>query len=334
MPLFLIFGQVSIIMAVIDNRGRLHGKIGNHVYRTVGDIHIVQAKPGRVRQTLSTKESALEFGLVSNCGRILRELYSSFTCYSDGRLLNRMNAALLKCLRDTDKPRGERDLHDGNPEHLDGLQFNVNSPLTEMLPVRPKCSMEDGVIRVHLPSFQSRQLQQPRYSKYAVLRLMIVAISFRDGYYEYLDYKDIEVKQGTLVSEQEWISEVELPAGSLVLVSASLHYFGMQDVNGERLALNSLDCSPAEIIGTYKIVEKEQNEPPAEVSITSDSHPERHRLINYRGKEILDEIARKRKRDKKYQASLVRTKPQKVENENVSLGMKPLIKGKILYKKE
>ena len=321
-------------MAVIDNRGRLHGKIGNHVYRTVGDTHIVQAKPGRVRQTLSTKESALEFGLVSNCGRILRELYSSFAFYSDGRLLNRMNVALLKCLRDSDKPRGERDLHDGNPEHLQGLQFNVNSPLTDILPVRPKCSMEDGAIKVQLPSFQSHQLQRPRYSKYVVLRLMIAAVSFRDGYYEYLDYKDIEVKQGALMSEQEWISEVVLPAGSMVLVSASLHYLGMQGVNGERLALNNLDCSPAEIIGAYKIAEEEQDELPGEMSVASDGYPKRHRLINYRGKEILDEIARKRKRDKKYQASLAWTKPQEAENKNVSGGMQPPIKGKVLYKKE
>lgn len=316
-------------MAVIDSRGRLHGKVGNVVYRTVGNTNIVQSKPGRVRQTLSTKESALEFGLVSNCGRILRELYSTFTCYSDGRLLNRMNAALLKSLRDSDKPRGERDLHDGNPEHLKGLQFNVNSPLTEVLSVRPECFMEEGKLRVHLPEFKEYgQVQQPRYSKGFVLRMMVAAINFREGYYEYLAYKDIAVERGAVVPEQDWEPEVTLPAGSIVLVSVSLHYFGGKDVDGERLGINSVACSPAEIIGAYRVEDEVKDE--VEEETVSNRHP----LINYRGKEILDEITRKRKRDKKYQASLAGEKIQEVISEPIAGGMKLPIVGKVFYKKE
>ena len=320
-------------MAVIDNKGRLRGSIGNLVYRAVGNTNIVQSKPGKIKQTLSTKESALEFGLASNCGRILRELYNSFAGYSDSRLLNRMNVSLLKMLRDSDKPRGERDLHDGNPEHLRGLQFNTNSPLTEALPVRPKCSMEDGAVRIYLPSFKGSQLMLPRYSQTCVLRLMIAAINFREGYYEYLDYKDIEVERGIVVPEQEWISEVALPAGSIVLVSASLHYFGMQDINGERLGFNSADCSPAEVIGAYKISEEVQSEPLEDVSVKPESYSERYQLTNYLGNDIRNEIARKRKRDKKYQAGIAREKDRETKDGN-TIGMKQPVKGKVFYKKE
>lgn len=327
-------------MAVIDSKGRLHGKIGNVVYRTMGNIKIVQSRPARVRQTLSTKESALEFGLVSNCGRILRSLYSSFSSCSDGRLLNRMNVALLKTLKDTEKPRGERDLHDGNVEHLKGLQFNINSPLTAVLSVRPLCSLVEGGVRVQLPFFKvSTQLQLPRYTKNAVLRLMIVAINFREGYYEYLDYKDISLQYGMVVPEQEWFSEIALPAGSIVLVSASLHCFGMKGIDGEPLSLNGKEYSPAEIIGAYRMAEEVKNEDKPEETIDNETVPKytssnRHRLINYRGKEILQEIALKRKRDKKYQERLVRNKISETEENSVINGVNLPLIGKVFYKKE
>ncbi|ADY50976.1 hypothetical protein Pedsa_0394 [Pseudopedobacter saltans DSM 12145] len=329
-------------MAIIDSRGRLHGKVGNVVYRTVGDMSIVQAKPARVRQTLSTKESALEFGLVSNCGRILRNLYSSFACHSDGRLLNRMNVALLKSLKDTEKPRGERDLHDGNPQHLKGLQFNINSPLTEALAVRPVCSMVDGGIMVQIPALNvSEDLLLPKYTKNAVLRLMVAAISFREGFYEYLDYKDIPLQYGKVITEQEWLSDVALPAGSIVLVSASLHCFGMKGIDGEPLSLNGKEYSPAEIIGAYRIDDEVKVEVEAKVrggtadqTVPEKAFPNRHRLTNYRGEEILKEIARKRKRDKKYQERLAREKIWTSEEETVVDGMKLPAMGKVFYKKE
>ncbi len=331
-------------MAIIDSKGRLHGKVGNVVYRTVGDMRIVQARPARIRQTLSTKESALEFGLASNCGRILRSLYASFTCYSDGRLLNRMNTALLKVLKDTEKSRGERDLHDGSPQHLQGLQFNINSPLTEMLAVRPICSMEDGGIRVQLPAFNmSEDLQLPKHTKNAVLRLMIAAISFREGYYEYLDYKDIPLQYGKVIPEQEWLSDVALPAGSIVLVSASLHCFGMNGIDGEPLSLNGKEYSPAEIIGAYKIDEAvkvevkneiESRGETADQTISKKTFLNRHRLINYRGEEILKEIDRKRKRDKKYQAAIAREKIRETAEETIVDGLKLPVTGKVFYKKE
>lgn len=335
-------------MAVIDSKGKLHGKVGNVVYRTVGDMRIVQARPARIRQTLSTKESALEFGLVSNCGRILRSLYASFTCYSDGRLLNRMNVALLKVLKDTGKSRGERDLHDGSPQHLQGLQFNINSPLTEMLAVRPICSMVDGGIRVQLPAFNmSEDLQLPKHTKNAVLRLMVAAISFREGYYEYLDYKDIPLQYGKVIPEQEWLSDVVLPAGSIVLVSASLHCFGMNGIDGEPLSLNGKEYSPAEIIGAYKVdspvkvevktkneVENEAEDGTADQTISKKTFPNRHRLINYRGEEILKEIGRKRKRDKKYQGAIAREKIRETAEETIVDGLKLPVIGKVFYKKE
>src|SRR5690606_1298867 len=319
-----------------DNRGRLHGKIGAVVYRSLGSSSIVQSRPGSVRQTLSTKESALEFGLVSNCGRILRALYSGYTCYSDGRLLNRMNVALLKCLRDSEKPRGERDLQDGNPEHLKGLQFNIHSPLTEALAVRPECFLEEGKVRVHLPAFKENgQLLQPKYSRSSVLRLMVVAINFREGYYEYLAYQDIEIGRGAVIAAQDWQPELVLPAGSMVLVSASLHYFGMRGPDGEALSLNSTACSPAEIIGAYKIADAEEPEQDQQASLQQKSQSTyRHILIDYRGRAILEEIARRRKRYGRQGKRVPASEAGEQEPEDSLPAIKQPVMGKVFYQKE
>jgi hypothetical protein len=316
-------------MAIIDNRGRLHGRVGNTVYRTVGNTSIVQIKPSRVKQTLSTKESAMEFGLASNCGRILREIYATFASNSDGRMINRLNAVLLKCIKDSERERGERDLHDGHPGHLQGFQFNAHSPLEEALAVSPVCTMESARIRVNLPEFKENgQLQQVRFGRRCVLRMMLVAVNFRENYYEYLSYKDIAIDRGETIPGQDWMPEVALPAGSMVLASVSLHYFGLKDVAGDAQQINSKEFSPAEIIGVFAITDVE---PSVAENVATDEN-RRHPLSNYYGQEILKEIARKRKRDKGYQARL--KQKEQVGTNGKSAVTPDLPMGKVFYRKE
>jgi hypothetical protein len=314
-------------MAIIDSRGRLHGRLGNAVYRTVGNTSIVQIRPSRVRQTLSTKESAMEFGLASNSGKILRDIFSTLACNSDGRMINRLNAALLKCIKDSELERGERDLHDGNPGHLQGFQFNVQSPLDKALAVRPVCELESGKMKVHLPEFKENgQLQQLRYGRNCVLRMMMVAVNFRENYYEYLSYQDIAIGRGTTIPEQTWEPDVALPAGCIVLVTVSLHYYGLKDVSGVAQSINSREFSPAEIIGAYRIDDGVQT---GEAEGKENS---RHPLTNYYGRDILDEIIRKRKKDKTYQARL-RQKEQEESSDRIGTASKWPV-GKVFYRKE
>lgn len=316
-------------MAIIDNRGRLHGRVGNTVYRTVGNTSIVQIRPSRVKQTLSTKESAMEFGLASNCGRILREIYASFASNRDGRMINRLNAVLLKCIKDSEKGRGERDLHDGHPGHLQGFQFNAHSPLDKALAVRPVCAMEEGRVRVNLPEFKENgQLQPVRYGRRCVLRMMLVAVNFRENYYEYLSYQDIAIDRGETIPEQVWMPDVALPSGSIVLVSVSLQYFGLKDVTGDAHPVNNKEFSPAELIGAFAIAKEE----PSVTGAVAGAEYKRHPLTNYYGQDILDEIARKRKKDKGYQAML-RQKEQVEANGKIA-ATSGLPKGKVFYRKE
>ncbi|WP_026904903.1 hypothetical protein [Pedobacter glucosidilyticus] len=317
-------------MAIIDKKGRIHGKIGNLVYRTVGDTEIVQTKAAKVKQTLSTKESAMEFGLASNCGRILRSVFSTFCCNSDGKMINRLNVTLLKCIKDNlTKERGNRDLHDGNLEHLLGFQFNAHSPMNMALAVRPLCFMEAGRLKVKLPEIkENTQLQQLKYGRHAVLRLMLVAVNFRENYYEYLSYQDIDIAKGAVIPEQEWNPDVVLPPGSILLVSASLHYSGLTDVSGQAQSINSKDFSPAELIGAFHISEEESTQ----LVETAEEERMRYPLDNYRGEEILKEINKKRGKNSSSPALKPKTVVVKATDKKETVPEVPI--GKVFYQTE
>jgi hypothetical protein len=317
-------------MAIIDKKGRIHGKIGNLVYRTVGDTEIIQTKAARVKQTLSTKESAMEFGLASNSGRILRSVFNTFCCNSDGRMINRLNVILLKCIKDNlIQERGNRDLHDGNLEHLLGFQFNAHSPLNIALAVRPLCFMEAGKVKIKLPEIkENTQLQQLKYGRHAVLRLMLVTVNFRENYYEYLSYHDIEIAKGAVIPEQEFTQDHNLTPGSIVLITASLHYSGLTDISGQAQSINSKDFSPAEIIGAFHIP-KEESAQPVEAA---KEEVKRYPLDNYRGQEILKEINKKRSKNSSSQALKPKAVVVKIPDKKEAVPEVPI--GKVFYQAE
>src|SRR5690606_26619675 len=131
-------------MAIIDKKGFIRGRIGNTVYRKVGDTNIIQSRPARVRQTAATKESALEFGLASSTAKVLRHMFAGLSHYADGGMINRLNNTVLNAIRNGNGANpGQRHLHQGDLSQLVGFQFNRNSPLEETLAIAPVISVED-----------------------------------------------------------------------------------------------------------------------------------------------------------------------------------------------
>ena len=98
-------------MAIIDKKGALHGSVSNIVYRTWRDLNVVQTKPSRVKQTLSSKEAGLEFGLCSSTARVMREAFCWAYKGCDGGMVNRFTSAVRKSVLASPKKRGERDIH-------------------------------------------------------------------------------------------------------------------------------------------------------------------------------------------------------------------------------
>ena len=286
-------------MAIIDKKGRLHGKLGKLNYRVLKNgLEVVSTLPKRVRQTRATKESGLEFGLASNTASIIRTAFESVTLLNDSGMTNRLTSTVLRSIKNSaTKGRGERDLHDGDLSHLKDFQFNTNSPLTDVLPVTPQCLITEGKrLKVHLPVFQGADLKRMPYGTTCIMELVLIAFDFRKKYYETLDYTNIEIdrKQNNSIS---WEPEVEIPAGCIAILSMSLNYSSYSSNTNSYTHLNSKAFSPAAIVMATSI-------PEDQVSNVQEKRENAIEISDYLGSELLNKILELRLKDRKYQAEL------------------------------
>lgn len=243
-------------MAKIDKKGFLHGKVGPIVYRVSRGQQIISRKPARVRQTHATKESALEFGLASSSACAIRYAFSSICFMGDQGMINRLNAAVMRCIKgNKGKMRGERDLHDGDLSQLQGFQFNTNSPLDKVLPVRPECILDqERRIQVHVPAFRTDiGFKQDRETTKCTMRLMLMVMNFKEEYFECLEHADLPVNQSSTPKSFDWAPEKQIPEGCIALVSLTLQNFAYSSAEQKHIYLNSRDFNPAEIIGAFSI---------------------------------------------------------------------------------
>lgn len=322
-------------MAIIDSRGRLHGKVGPVVYRTVGKTSIVQIKAAKVRQTHATKESAVEFGLASNSARIIRMALFPLTYTADGGMINRLNTAVLKCIKSAeDLQKGERDLHDADLKNLEGFQFNKHSPLDQVLKVRPVAELDaDKRVKVHIPAFQQQGgLQRPVHSYGCILRLMLVAVNFREDYYEYCSYTDIDLGRGNSFAGYDWEPEEVMPEGSIVMLSVSLHYLGASGMVEQPISMNTKEFSPAEIVAAFHVPVSEAGDkqtPEQATQAVEEEMLKRFPLNNYRGEELKKKIQKMRvQQEKKYGKKVAEKQVQ------VKQAFFEMPKGRVVFKKE
>ena len=114
-------------MATSDNKGNFRGNINNLVYRNINGKMIVQSRPGkgRLKQTVKTKNSSIDFSLGSNRARILREvLFPMIRGLQDGEMVNRLTSAVTAVVRfNTSLEAGYRDLEDGELQLLDRFRI-------------------------------------------------------------------------------------------------------------------------------------------------------------------------------------------------------------------
>ena len=280
-------------MAIQDSRGRIRGPIGNIIYRVVGTANILQSRPRSVKQTAATKASGLEFGLASSAACVIRQAFSPIYQWYDGGMINRCTQAVLKSIRGSlSKPRGQRDLHDGDAGYLKGFQFNANSQLSEVLAVRPVASMnEDGKLSISLPSFREYgEVKGPKDPSVCKLRLLVVAFHFKENCYEYLRYEELDIPRGSITEAQLWEVDTSVAAGGLILVSMSLDFYGRDSLTGDS-SMNSKACSPAEIIGAFQV--EEGVEIRKEEISKADDKPIliKKSMNNYCGAELLQKMA-------------------------------------------
>ncbi|WP_207535798.1 hypothetical protein [Desertivirga arenae] len=277
-------------MAVIDKKGVLHGSVSNIVYRSWRDLNVVQMKPHKVKQTLSSKEASLEFGLCSSTARIIRKAFKWAYKGYDGAMINRCTSAVRKAVSASAKERGERDIHDGDMSFLKGFQFNNNSPLDKVLRVRASAQLsQDKKVSIHLPAVTINDIKGCN-AAYYILRFTVVAFDFRSRVFSYVSTKDIKIgSRDSYAGGNIELDEV-VPEGRLVAVSMSIHAYDQVFI-GEMETTNSSQRSPAELLNVWQLPLPETSDAMQTPKSDAVKTSERDWIFDYEGPQMLMKIA-------------------------------------------
>lgn len=245
-------------MAIQGRNGKLKGKINNIVYRQLGDQQILQIAPDRVKQTYATKLNALEFGLASAHGKVIRQIFRRVYEESDSKMNNRLNAAIAACLRTSDKEVGERTLHDTDLSCLKGFQFNLDAPIENRIAVRPTWRIEpNGLFRFELPLFNLANdiLYPPGDSGMdPSFTIGLIAVQFENEYEQIIDYENFVYENLDRQIQITWECRRQLPAGFIVIVVFSLRYFAVNWVGKQTWTTNP-KFVPTIILDAFHVTE-------------------------------------------------------------------------------
>ncbi|EOR92539.1 hypothetical protein ADIARSV_4344 [Arcticibacter svalbardensis MN12-7] len=246
-------------MATIDKKGMVHGTAGSVTYREYRGKNIIQGKAKAFKQTEKTKRSAAEFGLSSSSAAVIRTAFEPAYFFKDGTAAYRSTQMVYRSiLNNLSGEKGKRDLHDGDLSFLQGLDFNANSKLHEVLQMSHSVSKSaEGLVRVILGPLNTQiGIKRPKnasgaYMKHRI-RLMLVAFNFRQEYYENLGFKDVDLEGYQSIEDQVITFKEAVPADCLAMVSMSLMLYSTLDHTNESVLLNSAAFSPCAIIGTFQ----------------------------------------------------------------------------------
>ncbi|WP_069660943.1 hypothetical protein [Arcticibacter eurypsychrophilus] len=246
-------------MATIDNKGRVRGTAGSVVYRTYRDKNIIQGKPAKFKQTQESIKTSTEFGLSSSTAAVIRQAFEPAYLHRDGTAVSRSTQLVYRSIRNSFSGSvGERDLHDADLSHLNGMEFNVDSKLSEVLQMSHQVEQDlDGRVRVKLGSLNTQSgIKRPKglsagKLKYRV-RLMLVAFNFREEYYEHLEVKDVDFGSYETLDEQVVSFDSIASPSSILMLSMSLLVYSAIGLDEEAILINSKAFSPCALIGAFQ----------------------------------------------------------------------------------
>ena len=246
-------------MATVDHKGMVHGTAGSVIYREYRGKNIIQGKAKAFKQTERTIRSASEFGLSSSAAGVIRTAFEPAYFFKDGTAAYRSTQMVYRSLlNNVTCEKGKRDLHDGDLSSLQGLDFNANSKLQDVLQMSQSVSKDsEGLVSVTLGPLDTKTgIKRPKgvsgvYMKHRI-RLMLVAFNFREEYYENLGFQDLDLEGYQGIEGQVITFTEKVPADCLALVSMSLMLYSTMNQTNESILLNSKEFSPCAIIGALQ----------------------------------------------------------------------------------
>lgn len=249
-------------MAKINNKGMVSGSAGSVVYRNYRGMNIIQGKPRHFQQSSESIKASTEFGLSSSAAAIIRSAFEPAYLHRDGEAAARSTQLVHRSIRNSlTAVMGQRDLHDGDLRFLEGMDFNVRSKLSEVFQVSHQVSRdEQGRVMVSLGAIEAKTAirlpgwMQKQASRYRI-RFSLIGFNFRKEYYEYLEFRDLEIGRNEKREAQQILFQTAPPKDQLLLLSMTLMAYSGRNMEEGAVLLNSRECSPCALIAAFAAAE-------------------------------------------------------------------------------
>lgn len=225
------------------------GKLGNVIGYTLpgSDKHFLRSMPEDVERSYATKRSAMDFGVASRGGRLLRRALSGeLEIPKDGKLVNRINKALLGIvLEDENNLPGKKSILPRNLPALTGLSLNTTTGLDQLLTFRPVLTKDDaGNIRVAVkPS-----VKKTKNTTHIEIKAIVAGVDFAKGTHKPATSESILIDVKAAPDNVELI----VPYTGKEVAFVVLQVIPFQMVNGAMSLLEDLKYLAADIIGVLR----------------------------------------------------------------------------------
>ncbi|MES2329893.1 MAG: hypothetical protein V4539_09840 [Bacteroidota bacterium] len=144
-------------MAIQRGLITLSGKMDDQIYFRRDGKNLARSAPAEVQISESSKKSGTEFGRASKAASVVRRAFLSIVGHIADRAFNqRLRSSFVKVINSAYcKPKGEREVTDGDLALLKGFQINRYTPLQNIFSIEPRIEINpDTAISITFPKFR------------------------------------------------------------------------------------------------------------------------------------------------------------------------------------
>ncbi|WP_236617517.1 hypothetical protein [Elizabethkingia anophelis] len=215
-------------MGNINNKAQISGAVGNVVFVSNGHKTIVRTKPGKVKQSKSTKAAAGFFGQISRQdSRYRKALLELLQLNTDTTYAYRHRASFGRvAVRYKENETEYMSLLKGSPQAMEGFDFNMQSPWLSLCRFFLKFDLSaQGDLRIKIPDVElGIQIKNDKKTTKATLRFSCISLNpdqDSDIDIHLLSDISIDLHPQIPVSFPEWIIS-DVPKNELVFIIAQL----------------------------------------------------------------------------------------------------------------
>ena len=222
------------------------GPIGPVTFRKSKGKQIVSARPlpGTMKQTENTKKASGTFGMASLLTSNIRQGFSNDICnLHDGdihsRLMVILNPVLSQC-RDLETMKYSFEANSFNP--LQGLEFNIESPLRKQLGSLPEIKLEKNKLQVLFPTGKMiKKIKFIKGSSYCTITASLLLFGLKHSLRSKAVQQTLKLSKSDTESSAKINFDYLVPDGCFCLLGIFLNY------HNYKYMLNTNRMSPAAI---------------------------------------------------------------------------------------